>query len=59
MDDSDDYRQLKYSLLDGEYCSETTEDYDEEYIPYSLRMLLEQKKNEMKKRYLRNELTDN
>lgn len=58
MDDSDDYRQPKHSLLDGEYCSETTEDYDEENIPYSLRMLLEQKKNEMKKRYLRNELTD-
>ena len=59
MDDSDDYRPPKHSLLDGEYCSETTEDYDEEYIPYSLRLLLEQKKNEMKKRYYRNELTDN
>ncbi|MBQ4588968.1 MAG: hypothetical protein IJO56_07555 [Oscillospiraceae bacterium] len=59
MNDSYDHRQPKHSLLDGEYCSDTTEDYEEEYIPYSLQLLLEQKKNEMKKRYLRNELTDN
>lgn len=59
MDYSDDYLPPQPSLLDGDYCSETTEEWEEESVPYSLRLLLEQKKNEMKKRYLRNELTDN
>lgn len=56
MDYSDDYLPPQPSLLDGDYCSETTEEWEEESVPYSLRLLLEQKKNnEMKKRYFRND----
>ena len=43
--------------MDGDYCSETTEDYNDEYIPYSLWLLMQQKKKQ--KMMKRNELTDN
>lgn len=46
------------SLLDGDYCEETTEEYDDGYIPQSLGMLLKQKKNCNDEKILRNELTD-
>lgn len=52
MDYSDDYLPPQPSLLDGDYCEETTEEWEEESVPYSLRLLMEQKKNnEIKKRY--------
>lgn len=46
------------SLLDGDYCEETTEEYDEGYIPYSLRLLQERRRVNDEK-ILRNELTGN
>lgn len=46
MEDWNDYKAPKPSLLDGDYCMDTTENDDEQFIPYSLRLLLEQKKKE-------------
>lgn len=44
MDEEEDEGMPKSSLLDGDYCSETTEDYNDEYIPYSLWLLMQQKR---------------
>lgn len=55
MEDWGEYEPPQPSLLDGDYCEETTEEYDEGYIPYSLRMLLKQKKNCNDEKILRNE----
>ena len=46
MDDWEDMECPTSSLLDGDYCEETTGDCgEEEHVPYSLRLLMEQKKN--------------
>ena len=54
MNDWNDYKLPKPSLMDGDYCTSTTESDGEEFIPNSLRLLLEQMKNEkqLKKRIL-------
>lgn len=44
MEDWGEYEPPQPSLLDGDYCEETTEEYDEGYIPYSLRLLQERRK---------------
>jgi len=55
--DEEDKGMPKSCLMDGDYCSETIEDYNDEYIPYSLWLLMQQKKKQ--KMMKRNELTDN
>ena len=52
--DWNDYELPKPSLMDVDYCTATTESDGEEFIPNSLRLLLEQMKNEkqLKKRIL-------
>ena len=46
MDDLDFNETTEPSLLDDDFCIATTEEDSDEYIPYSLRMLLEQKRRE-------------
>ena len=46
MNDWDFNETTEPSLLDDDFCIATTEEDSDEYIPYSLRMLLEQKRRE-------------
>lgn len=60
MEGMEDNLPETFSLLDGDYCEDTTEDYSEEYIPYSLRLLMEiEKEKRVNERMKRNEHTDN
>ena len=46
MDGCNFEKESKQSLLDDDFCISTTEKDDEEFIPYSLHLLLEQRKRE-------------
>lgn len=45
MEDMEDEQPGLSSLMDGDYCGETTEEWEDEHIPYSIMLLMKQKKN--------------